>query len=199
MCSAAWLQGPLPSDSALESARRALSSAAGRGNGPCSGAELCSSKPERLSGRLSRRDARPSASRAAPIAGSGHLRTPPAPLGCPFCCCRCRAGPSCPRRLGDAARRPKRPSRGAPGSRPRLRVICDLAWRLVLCVLAVSAPHPRRRRDDPSEVFCYSQLQATLSGVQWAQQTRAGCPILCFKAQSSKLCKMKLIYIFAIF
>ena len=69
----------------------------------------------------------------------------------------------------------------------------------MLRVSAVYVQYPRRRRDGPSEVFCYSPLQATLSGVQWAQQTRAGCPTLCFKAQSSKLFKMKLIYIFAIF
>ena len=70
MCSSAWLQCPLPSDGALESARRALSSAAGRGNGHCSGAELCSSKAEMLSGS---RDATRARTRSGPRAPPGRV------------------------------------------------------------------------------------------------------------------------------
>ena len=68
--SSASLQCPLPSDGALESARRALSSAAGRGNGHCSGAELCSSKAEMLSGS---RDATRARTRSGPRAPSGRV------------------------------------------------------------------------------------------------------------------------------
>ena len=159
---------------------------------------LCSSKAERLSGSHGATRARARSGLRAPI-GRVTRGRPRRSWAARFALVGVATGRRT-RGVSESPREgPKRPANGAQGPWSRLRVIFDLAWRPMLLVLVVYVPYPRRRRDGPSEVFRYSPLQATLSGVQWAQQTRAGCPTLLFKAQSNKLCKMKLILIFVIF